>query len=274
MMRKSLVALAATVVTLAASVTTMSPASALTTRQLAVQSAADYASSHGVHAAISVIDTQTGVMNTSGYSTNRMPSASVVKVYMATYLLRTGQMYGADERLAWPMITQSSNYAFETLLREHFNFSARALWNWIDQHYHFWRIGAPTPNSSCWGGTRITARGITRLYQKILADPVVRPWLLKAMRHYEPVVDGFNQAFGIPSVLSKPLVGIKQGWSNGCSPQWPYRTVLNSTGIVYGRYAVAILTESTLSMSDQKKVISRMARMVLAPLIASNGTSA
>ena len=239
------------------------PSASAATVNLAVQSAASYASQHGVRVGISVIDLRTGRMYTSGYSTSRFPSASVVKVYMATYLLRTGKMSGYNEQQAHIMITQSNNHAFEYLLGKYFNGSAARLFTWMQDHYAFGRMGGPPSSSKswCWGNTHITARGMTHFYAKAMADPKVGPWLSRAMHHYVAEVDGFNQAFGIPH--ASPTAGIKQGWSDGCSPEYPYHTVLNSTGVVNGRYAVAILTESRGSISYDRKIINHIAGLIM-----------
>ena len=166
-MRKFLALITIVLATLLGAIAVPTSASAKTVN-LAVIDAGSYAASLHVHAAVSVLDTQTGALYYSGYSRTRFPSASVVKVYMAVYLLRRGLMYGYNEQRAWPMITQSNNSAFEYLLGKYFNGSATRLFYWMQEHYPYSRMGAPPTTSWCWGSTRITARGITRLYQKIL----------------------------------------------------------------------------------------------------------
>lgn len=242
------------------------PAASAATVNRAVGQAADFASQHGVRAGIAVLDTKTGKLWSAGCSTCRFPTASVVKTYMYTYLAKTGKLYGYNAQEAWIMITRSDNNAMQYLLNTYFGGLAARLVSWIQQHYPGPRMGAgPYPSKAgCWGNTHITSRGLVRFYRRVERDPQVGPKLLHAMHNYNPTPYGFNQVFGIPQADPKPDGAIKQGWSSGCSPEYPYSTVLNSTGFVNNnRYTVAILTESNYSIAGMKPLISRMAEMIL-----------
>jgi len=88
-----------------------------TTVDQTVGQAVTYAQSTGVAAAVAVYDDQTGKLYTAGDYTSYYGSASVMKLFVATKLLATGQLRDPQTAtLAWSMITRSDDAALEALL--------------------------------------------------------------------------------------------------------------------------------------------------------------
>jgi D-alanyl-D-alanine carboxypeptidase len=83
----------------------------------AVISASAYATEHGVSNGIAVVDDVTGKLYAAGHYATYYGTASVVKVFMASWLLSAGKMSGSNETSAYSMITASDNNAYVTLLR-------------------------------------------------------------------------------------------------------------------------------------------------------------
>jgi hypothetical protein len=217
-----------------------SSVSASETAQAAVNSAVAYGQSRGERVAVAVLDRDTGKYYTAGDPDAYYASASVMKVFIATKLLVTGQVNDpATEALMWRMITLSDDNAADTLYGE---VGGAGVATWVAQRYGLTGI-APTPQAQYWGLTQITARAMTQFYNAAAKDPVVGPWLLNAMAHMQsPAADGWPQSVGIPSAASSWQV--KQGWM--CCLDGVTR--IHSTGLVdHDRYAVAILTEGPTS---------------------------
>ncbi|MEO9221032.1 MAG: serine hydrolase [Mycobacteriaceae bacterium] len=196
------------------------------------------ATAGGYRSAIGVMDTTNGQYWGAGDFDAQYASESVMKVFIAANLLKTGQMSGWNETTAYKMITQSDDA------------SANALYGrtggdnvvmWAAQTYNIPFLGAPPPLPGWWGGTRITAHGMAAFYNAVTQDPAVGPWLINAMRNATPNgSDGTYQYFGIPSAAT--TWAVKQGWGADSPDGQP---VFNSTGMVGpgDRFAVAILTQ-------------------------------
>jgi N-acetylmuramoyl-L-alanine amidase len=149
-------------------------------------------------------------------------------------------MHGAVAKQAWKMITRSDNDAAWALYpkvgRDH-------LLPWLEKHYHLSGIGAPPTMRGIWGSTQLTARGMVRFYRAVHGDPLVWPWLLRAMHAYARTSSsGEPNAFGIAAVA--PKAAVKNGWDVNRDVEHPSNAIINSTGIVGSdHYAVAILAE-------------------------------
>ncbi|MGZ4559400.1 MAG: serine hydrolase [Mycobacteriaceae bacterium] len=194
-----------------------------------------YATGRGEQAAIAVYDTETGTYTAAGNTDELYSSASVVKVFIATDLLLTGQMTGDTASLAYKMVTASDDDAADSLYGL---VGGDSVITTIADHYGITNLGSPPADTGQWGETTITADGLVHLYAKLKADPKVWPWLSVAMSNTTQVgTDGTDQYFGIPSATQDWAV--KQGWMTGLGPGSTY----NSTGYVENdRYAIAILT--------------------------------
>ncbi|OKI31481.1 hypothetical protein A6A25_27185 [Saccharothrix sp. CB00851] len=156
------------------------------------------------------------------------PTASVVKLLIALDALDRGAASAHD-------ITRMLAASSDTV--------ANRLWRTAIPRRWAIEIGLPglrppaDPNQ--WGDTRMTARDVVAVYQYVLRSPhadVIVPALEAATPTGE---DGFDQTFGIPDAVGDAhRWGVKQGWA--CC--YDGRRVLNTTGVVGGRYVVVVLT--------------------------------
>ncbi|MEP7019045.1 MAG: hypothetical protein ABI808_00225 [Pseudonocardiales bacterium] len=199
--------------------------------------AVSYASSHGYRTSIGVFDTQTGRFSGAGDYNSTYASESVVKVFIATRLLMTGQMSGWNETTAYKMITQSDDASANALYGRT---GGDGVITWIKQTFNLPSLGSPPLSPGWWGSTRITARGMALFYNAVKNRASVWPWLANAMHHATRYgSDGQFQFFGIPSATTGS--GVKQGWGNDNAAG---QAAFNSTGFVNGdRFAVVILTQ-------------------------------
>jgi hypothetical protein len=149
----------------------------------AITAASRYAAAHGVSATAAVRDTRTEVTYAGPRSGQYFGSASVVKVFVATELLLTGQMHGRVARQASRMIEASDNDAYRALAPK---VGGLDVINRVARHYDLDDLGRPPPKSKrwCWGNTQISALGMVDFYARIKGDHRVGPWLLNAMHHF------------------------------------------------------------------------------------------
>jgi hypothetical protein len=238
-----------------AAVAVAPPAQASIASQAA--SAVRYANNHGYRSAIAVMDTQTGAFTGAGDYNSTYASESLVKVFIATRLLMTGQMSGWTEDAAYRMITQSDDPAASALYGR---VGGDGLVDWIEQALNVPNIGSGPPRPGWWGATRVTASGMVRFYNAVRHRPAVWNWLGNAMRNATPYgSDGVYQFFGIPSATTG--FAVKQGWGND-NPQG--QPAFNSTGYVNGdRYAVAILTQGGSYGTPIANMVTAEARLLM-----------
>jgi hypothetical protein len=207
----------------------------------AVAAAYAYGRARGERVAAAVFDRRTQRFYLAGDVDSYYASASVMKVFIATKLLVSGQSRNsAVAGQMWRMVTLSddnaANYLYGLV-------GGASVATWAAARYHLPGIAA-SRNPPYWGLTAITARAMVRYYAAVAADPAVGPWLLNAMANmHSPAADGWPQAFGIPSVTNGWRV--KQGWMC-CLDN---RTRMHSTGFVNGdRYTVALLSEGSTAI--------------------------
>lgn len=234
--------------------------------QPGIRAAVQYAAARDMRTGIAVLDLQTGRMWSGGQDRRRFATASVVKTMIATRLLLTGQMHGAVQQSAWRMITASDNAAAWSLYPK---VGRDGLLPWLEARYSLGTIGARPTMPGVWGSTQVTARGLVRFYRAVHADPLVWPWLGKAMHAYARRSSaGEPNAFGIAQVA--PRAAIKNGWDVDRDVQHPRNAIINTTGLVDGdRYAVAILAEGPgrLYYAPGERVVTGAAWRIVAPLV-------
>lgn len=218
------------------------PAAQARTRVAVVHTAARYARNHGYHIGIAVLDTRTGRFYGAGDYTGTYATESIVKVFIATRLLVSGQMVGSTRRAAYKMITQSDDGIASSLYDR---VGGDSLINWVKARYHVPDLGSPPTRAGWWGNTHITPTGLVHVYAKLKRDPKVGPWLLNAMHHARKYgSDGTYQYFGIPSATHS--WAIKQGWGDDYD-DWSASADFNTSGFVeHNRYAVAILARGPI----------------------------
>jgi hypothetical protein len=230
-----------------------------------VRQANAYANSHGVRAGVAVLDLTNGSFYGAGSYDSYFGSASVMKLFVATKLLATGQMNGSRARTAYKMITQSDDASLTALLS---SVGGTSVIGWVKSRYGIADLGTTPYKTGCWGNTHITAKGIAYFYRDMMRDTVVAPWLMNALHHHATYgSDGTNMSFGIAAASSRAAV--KQGWGDCSSDEGG--SIINSTGVVdNGRYAIAILTETMNGSTNgnsynswQASIATVMARIIL-----------
>ena len=204
-----------------------------------IRAAVRSATSRGYQAGVAVVDTSTGKLWAAGDYNDLFASESVVKVFIATRLLVSKRMKGDTADSAYRMITRSDDGAASALYGLA---GGDGVVPWIAKHYGISNLGTPPTRPGWWGNTHITAAGMARFYAKVKADPLVWPWLSKAMhRATEYGSDGTYQFFGLKQADRN--AAIKQGWGQD-DDDWGNASDFNSTGYVNSdRYAVAILVK-------------------------------
>jgi Beta-lactamase enzyme family len=224
--------------------------------------ASRYLHAHDMNAGVAVMDTRTGRVYLAGYAHRRFASASVVKTLIATRLLLTGQMHGATATLARSMIERSDNDAATALYPK---VGGDHLVKWIDEHYHLRGLGARPTMPGLWGSTQLTAAGMVRFYNAVRHDPLVWPWLSRAMHAYaQTSAAGEPNAFGIAAVA--PRSAVKNGWDVDRDVRHPSNAIINTTGFVQDdRYAVAIFAEGPgrLYYSAGERIVTDAARRLI-----------
>jgi hypothetical protein len=233
------------------------PAAAATSTATDAARAVSYARAHGYRSSIGVVDTATGAFSGAGDYNSLYASESVMKVFIATRLLMTGQMSGWNQTTAYKMITQSDDASANALYGRT---GGDGVITWIKQALGVPSLGSPPPRAGWWGGTQITAHGMTLFYNVVRHRADVWPWLSNAMHHATRYgSDGTFQFFGLPSATTGSAV--KQGWGadNGAG-----QPAFNSTGYVNGdRYAVAILTQGGVYGAPISAMLTAEARYLM-----------
>ena len=219
--------------------------------------AVGYAHAHGYRSSIGVLDTQTGSFAGAGDYNSSYASESVMKVFIATRLLMTGQMTGWNASTAYKMITQSDDASADALYGRT---GGDSVITWVKQALNIPNLGSPPLRPGWWGGTQITAAGLASFYNAVRHRPAVWNWLGNAMHHATVYgSDGTYQYFGIPSATSG--AAIKQGWGGDDAAGQP---AFNSTGLVNGdRYAVVILTQGGVYGSPIAGMLTSEARLLM-----------
>ena len=188
----------------------------------------------GMTASYLVLDRVTGGSWASGEH-EQYRSASVVKLFIALdYLESHGPDYvipPEDLALLEPMLRSSDDDAASTLW-------VRDGWEQIVVRMAA-EIGLtdtePPASRGKWGYTAISAADVVRTYEYILtqAYPSFRDFIMGNLHQTTRCgTDGFDQSFGIPSALPRPLAA-KQGWSGyGAAPAPGEECVEPGTGAV------------------------------------------
>ncbi|MFD9889866.1 hypothetical protein ACFWY9_11045 [Amycolatopsis sp. NPDC059027] len=106
----------------------------------------------------------------------------------------------------------------------------------------------PADDPGQWGMARTSPDDVARVYDYLedtVPHDVAQP-VLTALAGARPTADdGYQQYFGIPDGLPGSSWLVKQGWMILDSS-----LVLNTTGVVDGRYVVALLTEQPAGTAD------------------------
>jgi hypothetical protein len=116
-----------------------------------------------------------------------------------------------------------------------------------------------------WGMAKTSAADVLATYEfleDVIPDEVASPLLAALGNARNPADDGWDQYFGIPDGLPGRSWQIKQGWMILRNA-----LVLNTTGIVGGRYVVVLMTQQPLISSAKGRAAVTAGIKTLAPLL-------
>jgi hypothetical protein len=124
----------------------------------------------------------------------------------------------------------------------------------------------PPTDPTQWGMAKTSAADVVATYEFLedtVPDDVAQPILAALGGARNPADDGWDQYFGIPDGLAGTSWQIKQGWMILRNA-----LVLNTTGVVGGRYVVVLLTQQPLVSSAKGRAAVTAGIKTLAPLLA------
>ncbi|RSD07819.1 hypothetical protein [Amycolatopsis eburnea] len=123
----------------------------------------------------------------------------------------------------------------------------------------------PPADPTQWGMAKTSAGDVLAIYQYLedtMPDEIAQPILTALGNARNPADDGWDQYFGIPDGLSGMSWQVKQGWMILRSA-----LVLNTTGVVGGRYVVVLLTRQPPISSAKGRAAVTAGIKTLAPLL-------
>ena len=123
----------------------------------------------------------------------------------------------------------------------------------------------PPTDPTQWGMAKTSATDVVTTYeylQDVIPDEVAAPLLEALGNARNPADDGWDQYFGIPDGLPGRPWQIKQGWMILRNA-----LVLNTTGIVGGRYVVVLMTQQPPISSAKGRAAVTAGIRTLAPLL-------
>lgn len=123
----------------------------------------------------------------------------------------------------------------------------------------------PPTDPTQWGMAKTSATDVVTTYeylQDVIPDEVAAPLLEALGNARNPADDGWDQYFGIPDGLPGRPWQIKQGWMILRNA-----LVLNTTGIVGGRYVVVLMTQQPPITSAKGRAAVTAGIRTLAPLL-------
>jgi hypothetical protein len=123
----------------------------------------------------------------------------------------------------------------------------------------------PPADPAEWGMAKTSAADVVTTYEYLLdviPDEVAAPLLAALGNARNPADDGWDQYFGIPDGLPGRPWQIKQGWMILRNA-----LVLNTTGVVGGRYVVVLMTQQPSVSSAMGREAVTAGIKTLAPLL-------
>lgn len=124
----------------------------------------------------------------------------------------------------------------------------------------------PPTDPTQWGMAKTSASDVLATYEyleEVVPDEVAAPLLAAMGNARNPADDGWDQYFGIPDGLPGMAWQIKQGWM-----VLRNALVLNTTGVVGGRFVVVLLTQQPLVSSAKGRAAVTAGVKTLGPLLA------
>jgi hypothetical protein len=201
----------------------------------------------------------------NGAATRPFPSASMVKLFMAEYLLHRARgdrlRLDADDRaLMRRMIASSDDPAASQLWVRH---DGERMVRDVVRRYGLSGTEPPAVAGQ-WGQTVVTAEDLARFLSllPVVAHPDDADRLLRWMRSATPLAaDGFDQRFGLYGAADGQAA-VKQGWMCCVGD----RRHVHSVGVV-GRTVVVLLSQvrESVGYADVKRALTAAAAEVPAP---------
>ncbi|WP_460443703.1 hypothetical protein [Amycolatopsis stemonae] len=225
------------------------------------------AASHGTGVGFVLYDRESGKELASLNADRPYYTASVVKLLIAIDEVRD------DSTGAWTLPDTDAVDDLTTMLEGSNDAIASEFWERNGGSAIITRTAAligltqttPPTDPTQWGMAKTSASDVLATYQYLLdviPDEVAAPLLAALGNARNPADDGWDQYFGIPDALPGRSWQIKQGWMI-------LRTalVLNTTGVVGGRYVVVLMTQQPLVSSAKGRAAVTAGIKTLAPLL-------
>ncbi|GAA4547561.1 hypothetical protein GCM10023192_64870 [Amycolatopsis samaneae] len=205
------------------------------------------AASPGAQAGFVIRDRDTGRTLAASGADQAYYTASVVKLLIALDVVHTGGWHVPDAATAADLTSMlaGSDDAVASQLWEDDGGS-----DIVTRMAELIGLTATTPaeDPGQWGMARMSPDDVVRVYDYLedsVPRDVAQPVLTALAGARATADDGYPQYFGIPDGLPGSSWLVKQGWMILDSS-----LVLNTTGIVDGRYVVALLTEQPAGTAD------------------------
>lgn len=150
---------------------------------------------------ISYIRLHDGMYMGSAAEHDPRPALSLIKLYIATYVIEQGEYEDKFEALG--MIASSSDKSAEELFKKYPDSIDR-----IAKEYHL----ESTKAGETWGYSETSTYDVASFISQLIKRDETHP-VLVAMSHADPVSeDGYDQDYGTAKLSN--VVGSKWGWSN------------------------------------------------------------
>ncbi|MFE0026951.1 hypothetical protein [Amycolatopsis sp. NPDC059021] len=205
------------------------------------------AASPGTQAGFVIRDRDTGRTLAASGAGQAYYTASVVKLLIALDVVHNGGWHVPDAATVADLtdMLAGSNDAVASQLWEEDGGS-----DIVTRMAELIGLTATTPadDPGQWGMARTSPDDVVRVYDYLedtVPHDVAQPVLAALADARSTADDGYQQYFGIPDGLPGSNWVIKQGWMILDSS-----LVLNTTGVVDGRYVVALLTEQPAGTAD------------------------
>jgi len=205
----------------------------------------------------------------------RMITASTVKVEILMGLLLTTPWRGLDaelRRMADAMIRASDNRATDRLWEQLGYAAGLNRVSWALGLRHTGAVDGICVDLYCWGVVRTTADDQVRLMRLLAAGggplaPADRAVVLALMRRVVP-----GQRWGVSAgACPGDTVAVKNGWMRRVHNRlW----VIDTVGLITGRghrYAVAVLSEGSRTMSEGVARVEQVTRTIMAAFRGARG---
>lgn len=222
--------------------------------------------SRGTNVGFILFDRQSGKELASLDRDSPYYTASVVKLLIAIDEVR-------DENGGWALPDAGTIEDLTDMLSGSNDAIASAFWERNGGNEIVTRTAAliglthttPPSDPTQWGMAKTSAADVVATYEYLedtVPDEVAEPLLTALGDARNPADDGWNQYFGIPDGLSGMPWQVKQGWMILRDA-----LVLNTTGVVEGRYVVVLLTQQPPVSSAKGRAAVTAGITTLAPLL-------